>query len=35
MKVLCSIRTLVLIAAWSGVFGVIIGVVLTQLAARR
>jgi hypothetical protein len=32
MKILCSMRTLFLIAAWAGGIGVVLGVVLTQLA---
>jgi hypothetical protein len=31
MKILCSMRTLVLIATWAAGLGVVAGVVLTQL----
>jgi hypothetical protein len=33
MKVLCSLRTLFLIAAWAGSVGVVVGLILSQLAA--
>jgi hypothetical protein len=33
MKILCSMRTLVLIATWAAGVGVLVGVVLTHLVA--
>lgn len=32
MKILCSMRTLLLIAAWAGAIGVVVGALLTHLA---